>query len=349
MHRTSLPIKPIDTSKFYVIAVISNPVRYRVRYDLYRRFAKHVTDSGARLITVEAAFGNRPFEVTEANNPRHIQLRTNSEVWHKENMINIGISRLPSDWEQVAWVDADIAFVRPDWVQETVQQLQHYSVVQLWSMAHDMLPNGVSFRTYNSFCYCYNQSINMPYDAEVDNGPGVGGEVNNNGISAMRVPTGAAGEYMAGGSRPYWHSGYAWAARREAIDNLGGLIDWAVLGSGDHHMALALIGEVDRSVPAQIGQRYKDCLKRWEANAEAYIKRNIGYVEGTIFHFWHGAKSKRRYNDRWKIITKHNYDPDLDLKQDWQGLHQLTDNNFRLRDDLRFYLRGREEDSIDPE
>src|SRR5229473_1294403 len=103
--------------ELHIITAISNPCRYRTRYDLYRRFAKYVAESGARLTTVEAAFGERDFAITEPGRPDHVQLRTSHEIWHKENLINIGITRLPADWEYVAWVDADVAFARPDWVE----------------------------------------------------------------------------------------------------------------------------------------------------------------------------------------------------------------------------------------
>ncbi|WP_205249362.1 hypothetical protein, partial [Escherichia coli] len=91
------------------------PVRYKSRYDLYKKFEKYVKDSGAILYTTEMAFGDRPFEITEANNHQHIQVRSFHELWHKENMLILAIANLPADWEYVAWVDADIVFSRRDW------------------------------------------------------------------------------------------------------------------------------------------------------------------------------------------------------------------------------------------
>ena len=97
-----------------VVAVVSNPCRYRSRYDLYRAFERHMHASGVRLTTVELAFGERPWEVTEPDNPRHVRLRTAYELWHKENLINLGVQHLPRDWKYVAWIDADVSFARPD-------------------------------------------------------------------------------------------------------------------------------------------------------------------------------------------------------------------------------------------
>ncbi len=100
------------SGKLHVVTAISNPVRYRSRYRLYRQFAQHVADAGAELTTVEVAFGSRPFEVTDAGHSRHIQLRSREELWFKENALNIGISRLPADAEYTAVVDADFTFAR---------------------------------------------------------------------------------------------------------------------------------------------------------------------------------------------------------------------------------------------
>jgi hypothetical protein len=76
----------------------------------------------------------------------------------------------------------------------------------------------------------------------------------------------------------------------------------------------------------------------------------VGYIPGTLLHNFHGAKRNRFYLDRWKILTQNAYDPETDIKADWQGLWQLEDTDDRqikLRDEIRQYFRARNEDSID--
>ena len=150
-----------------------------------------------------------------------------------------------------------------------------------------------------------------------------------------------------GPSGSFAHPGYAWAARREALEHLGGIIDWAILGSGDHHMAMALVGDVEKTFPSQMHSRYAKKMLLWQERALKYLRKDIGFVDGTIAHFWHGKKKDRGYISRWDILTKNNFDPDLDLKRDTQGLYVLTDNNYKLRDGIRAYFRNRSEDSID--
>lgn len=307
-----------------VVAVISNPVRYRSRYDLYRQFERMVLDAGARLTTVELAYGDRPFEIV-GHDPRtaYHGLRTKHELWHKENLINLGISRLPHDWSRVAWIDADVQFSRSDWVQETLQQLEHYAVVQMWSHAQDLGPNHEPLQLHTSFAWDYLEGrcggLPDPY------APKPKDPVN------------------------HWHPGYAWAATREALEGLGQLIQFAILGAGDNHMARALVGRVEEGLHPQIGRVYRERLLRWQHRADRHIRRNLGAVPGTLLHYHHGPKVARGYWSRWKILVSTNFNPDTDIERDWQGVLHLTndhtDRGRRLRDGIRRYFRSRNEDS----
>src|ERR1019366_5490896 len=305
-----------------------NPVRFQSRYRLYRDFAKHMRHSGVDLYTVECAFGERPFEVTEAANPFHLQLRTQCEMWHKENLLNLMIARLPSDWQYVAWIDADVHFVRPDWPTETVQQLQHYDIVQLFAEAHDLRPNQQTFARYRSFASSFNQGI------PCQRGAGYYG-----GTPARADP----------GIAYYHHPGYAWAMRREAFDALGGLLDIAIVGEADWIMARAILGEAAEVLYPGISAGYGQAILEWQNRAVRHLRRNLGHVEGTLLHYWHGPKAKRNYWDRCRILADSQFDPERHLKRDWQGLYQLVDRgderSLVLRDGLRNYFRSRNEDA----
>jgi hypothetical protein len=130
---------------------------------------------------------------------------------------------------------------------------------------------------------------------------------------------------------------------------MGGLIDVAILGSSDHHMALALIGHYHDSIPKYMHSHYTKAIEGWEKNATQHIQHNIGYVPGIIKHYWHGKKKNRKYVQRWDILKNNNFDPFVDLKRDYQGLWQLAGNKPKLRDDIRKYFRQRSEDSNENE
>ena len=318
---------PLQPSQLHVISVVSNPVRYASRYRLYREFAERMRGTGVTHHMVELLFGDRPCEITHQASGNHIRVQSFEELWHKENLINIGIAALPADWEYVAWIDADVSFANPNWAIETVQQLQHHMVVQLFSHEIDLGPRSEPLQTNSGFAYMYHQNnCNPPQGA---------GYTPGYGKSKHSV---------------FWHPGFAWGARREAIDSLGQLIDFAVLGSADHHMAMALIGQVERSIRRAMPGPFHDQLLDWQDLAERHIQRDIGYVPGTILHNWHGRKADRQYVDRWQILVENQFNPVTDLKRDWQYLWQLrveSPRQRRMRDQIRAYFRQRCEDSID--
>lgn len=315
----------MDFSKFHVLTMVSNPVRYSSRYRLYHDFKEKIERAGLNLWTAEVAFGHRPFSVTQADDIHDLQLRTQHELWIKERALQLLVRKLTlvhQDWEYIAWLDADIEF--PNWQgenawwKETVQQLQHYKVVQLFETAADLGPSGKIIKTHQGFASRYIQGHSF------------------------------ANNYYENG-----HPGFAWAIRREAFEGTGGFIDWGVLGSGDRHMATGWVNQAEYSLNHKCSPAYWRKLLDWQALAERHVRRSMGFVPGTIMHHWHGKKKDRQYGDRWKILVDTQFDPDKDIKADAQGLWQLVDHgdvrSIEIRDKFMKYFRARNEDSIDME
>src|ERR1700733_9606346 len=74
----------------------------------------------------------------------YIGLHSGSELWLKENLVNVAAQHLTLkhfDWQNLAELDSDVHFLRPNWVGECIQQLQHYSVLQMFTQARDLGPN----------------------------------------------------------------------------------------------------------------------------------------------------------------------------------------------------------------
>lgn len=304
----------------YVLTVVYNSQRFRNRWKLYQDFAKMVAESGAILYTAEIAFGDRAFSVTEPDNPRHLQLRTKHEIWFKENALNLLVARLPLDWKYVAWVDADVMFVRDDWADETRHALQHCPLVQMWSNGVDLDSNHEIIQHHRSMAWCY--------------------------ISGDMAPEPDTSYPYAEGQVIYWHPGYAWACTRWAWNATGGLLDCAALGAADFHMGWGLIGRIEETIRPELSERYKTIIRLWANRADSAVKRNIGCVEGLVLHHWHGEKLNRGYKTRGQILIDTQYDPDRDLYRDWHGLWQLNPNSIELRDRIRTYFNARDEDAL---
>lgn len=315
----------------YVATTVYNAARSRTRWKLYDDFALHVEQAGAILYTVEVAFGDRDFVVTEAENPRHLQLRTWHELWLKEAATNLLIARLPRDWKYVAWIDPDCLFSRPDWADEARHLLQHYPLIQMWSQLHDMNSDHEVLRTLRSFM-----------------------DVHINGEIATTLPRSSYASAMGQTTKSVFGSpGLAWAARREAWDQMGGLIDYCIVGAGDWYFANIIMDTLDRVIGGRNDltapflrkvHEYQENFARakWE---ERPLLRNIGVMKGSVSHYWHGPRTTRQYGTRGKILTGNGFDPDRDLKRDWQGLYQLTDRVPKLRRDIQRYFANRKEDA----
>lgn len=119
----------------------------------------------------------------------------------------------------------------------------------------------------------------------------------------------------------------------------------AILGAGDHHMALGMVGRADQSMPGGIDPMYKRMVMNWQDLAMKHIVQNIGFIPFNIEHAWHGSKKLRRYIDRWTILTRNKFDPDRDVKLNSSGVIDLTGNKPQLKQDAWRYFQERHEDS----
>ena len=295
-------------NKLYVVTCVFNPEGYKSRYKLYNNFVEYLNKfHNVELWTVELIFEGQDFAVTNEKCPTHIQLKTNEVLWYKENLLNIGISKLPPQAKYIAWIDADIEFENEEWVKDTIVALNRHSFVQLFKEANDLGPDGEIVSHDKSFVYKW---INGTWDP-----------------------------------KKRGRSGLAWAATREALNNVGGLIDWGIVGSGDWFMAFSLTNQMaDSSLHTKSGGHSSASMKAWADKCTQYINKNVGYVDGTINHFWHGKKSDRGYNWRWKILSENEFNPLSDLEYHQNGLIKLKANKPKLLEDIKLYFQSRTED-----
>lgn len=300
---------PIDDT-LHVIAVISNPCNFAKRYILMTEFRERMErEPNVCLYIVELVYGDQPFVMTSSDHPRHLQLRSDTPLWHKENMINLGVRHLlPTGWRAFAWIDADLEFDSNTWASDTLRLLNGaFDVVQLFSHAVDMDAQGDSMRVFNSAGYM--NARNRPF---VGSGP------------------------------DQWHPGFAWAMTRRAFERLGGLYDLAILGSGDNLMMLSLIGQPLKGLHVKSSNDYKQSISDYARQMQTL---RFGYVPGVIRHYFHGSKKNRKYQERWLILVQHDYQPHLHMQYDEQGLLNPT-HSFpqELKDDILNYFMERNED-----
>ena len=293
--------------QLYVVLPYFNYCKFQRRRELFVEFVNEIHKTKGIRIVISECLGPAPLPKLPVW--KHLKFKTDNHVWIKENIINLAIGRLPDDWKYVAWIDADIRFLNQNWVQETIEELQDADIVQLFRSAVNLGPNGEALKTDKGFAYMAK------------------------GSGTVWTPTDRYG---------FWHPGYAWACTKYAWTHMDGLIDWAILGSGDRHMAMALIGRALGSAPGNINERYKKLLILFQA---AVKDMKLSWVDGTILHFWHGSIENRKYRERWLILTENSFDPIADIKYDKNGQIHLTGRGLRFEQYLFKYFLEREEDS----
>ena len=106
-----------------------------------------------------------------------------------------------------------------------------------------------------------------------------------------------------GGYAVYPHSGYAWAWTRRALDRIGGLFELGGMGSGDHHMALGLVGAADSSMPGGVGAGYRAAVKVWESRMVGEINGKLGVgARHDRAPVPRPPKTDRGYLSRWQMF-----------------------------------------------
>jgi hypothetical protein len=299
---------PLDTT-LHVITVLSNPCQYARRYILAREFISRMErEDNIILYVVELAYGKDKFYVTDPKNKRHLQLRGEVPLWHKENMINLGVERLlPASWKAFAWIDADVEFENTAWASDALKVLNgSRDVIQLFSHAIDMDKKKNAMSIFPSFGF------------QLSKGVAYGGT----GINM-------------------WHPGFAWACTRKAYERMGGLYDKGILGAGDHAMSFSFIGNCEGSCNPGATEEYKQTLREFEKRCAGV---RLGYVPGVIRHHFHGAKKNRQYSERWKILVSNGYSPQLHITKKNGLLVPTAACPPEMLEGILTYFRERNED-----
>jgi len=301
---------PIE-EKLNVIIVISNPCLYAKRYILCKEFIKRFEEEeeNVELFIVELIYDNQKFIITDKNNKNHLQIKTEVPLWHKENMINLGVKYLlPKDYKAFAWIDADIEFENNTWALDTLKILNGCKdVVQLFSHCIDLSSKNTNLNIFNSFGY----------------------SVCNNKKYTMQLAD-------------FWHPGYAWAITRKAYEKIGGLYDKGILGSSDSIMAMSFINNCNYNLNIKYHSDYIDSMLLFQDKAK-FLR--IGYIPGIIKHNYHGSKKNRKYTERWQILIKHQFSPIKHLTyNDYGLLIPTTDFTNEFKDDILNYFKERKED-----
>jgi hypothetical protein len=147
-----------------IITVYYNFANYKSRYESSLKCIQYLNQiPNINLYIIELAYCDQQYVLTDKNNKNHLQLRCNHPLWHKENLINIGITKLlPKDWEYVAWIDCNVHFENSDFVKKTLNKLQEYDFVQMFSTLKCIEYNSEKYTEYGSLMYYVSKNEYSP-------------------------------------------------------------------------------------------------------------------------------------------------------------------------------------------
>ena len=295
------------------ITVYFNPSKYHRRYTNYKAFRKSSKAQGLNLITVELALNKQPFVLsskTGLDAEKMIQVRSNSILWHKEQLINIGLKHLPKDCDYVAWLDCDLIFTNKNWVKDTSNKLKKHTLVQPFESV--VLMNAD------------NKSVQSKWIAYANHSKKVGKD--------ERGRT--------------W--GYGWACRKDYILKCKGFFPYNIIGGGDTVQKSAF--GLGPRVGAGGGNRYSrphlnEIKKYGRSVKKLSSSKDISSTKGMVKHLWHGDSNSRQYGRRHEILKRHNFNPSKHIiKNKYDCLEWSKNVPKGLRRDVQIYFNKRNED-----
>jgi glycosyltransferase involved in cell wall biosynthesis len=290
----------------WVISCYYNPLRFESRARNFEIFYRQLLDSNVPFLIVECAFGNEKFTLPERRNI--IKVRAQDVLWQKERLLNLAERLLPPGAKYVIWLDADVLFANCRWIPETVEVLQNEMICQPFARCvrlapGQMQPDASNREIWESFAFVRKTDAEKAASTNFD---------------------------------LHGHTGFAWAARREIFSETG-LYDRAIAGTADHLMAHAAAGQIEHACieRAFFNDSIKAHFNRWGKKFFAVVGGKLGFVEGDIYHLWHGELKNRRYLERTQELSRLNFNPSTDLIVNRHNLYEFVAE----RDDLRFWMR----------
>ena len=200
-----------DEEVLYIILIVNNASKNPEKVTQYYAMKSYLENfQEIAIITIECSFLSLPFMLTEPYfEPYNIQIRTESPLNLKYNLINIAISKMPNNFRNICWIDTNIQFLNDDWVKETILALKKFSVVKLYD------------------------EVNLAYKNQED----VIEEKKHQRTSFMNNKSPKTNKSLGNPQ-----IGNAWAFKRDFVEKTFGLLDFCIIDEADEFINYCLEG-----------------------------------------------------------------------------------------------------------
>jgi hypothetical protein len=310
-----------SVESLWAITSYFNPMSYQRRRANYRLFRERLN---VPLVTVELAYG-RDFELSDGDADILVQLRARDILWQKERLLNLALGALPNHCRNVVSVDCDIVFETDDWPEHLSRLLRHSIILQPFSHMYSLPPDWVPGEFWPSAGVSSHTSATFAIGS---------------GVPAANC----IGEIMPRDGSYTYARGFAWAARRELLDQHG-FYDACIIGNGDRAMAAAIYGCYDAVMNFQcMNDRQRARYLAWAEPFHQTVGNAAGWMNGNIYHLWHGEMQDRGYQARHENLARFKFDPFEDIAVDDSGCWRWNTDKPLLHDYVKGYFASRKED-----
>ena len=298
-----------DMDEICVIIPYFNPSKYLALFRNYQICTSDLKNNKVEYLTIELSFDG---EYDIPTSEPVIQLRSDSIMWQKERLINFGVSQLPSQYTKFAWVDCDVLFESPDWLEQAKKKLDEVDIIQLFKRVF-YLPNGD--KSYQGRHQIMVQGVIWQ------------NRTHRNWLERRREKL-----------LPFSSPGFAWAANRASFEN--GLYDKNIIGSGDTFIVDSILGSWNiHGFASKFTDAMKADMAIWLSGQKSLT---YDYIPQSIYHLHHGSLKNRQYMDRHNLVLDNDFDPSLDIEiknnvfewaSDKPNLHSGIINYFNERNE----------------
>jgi len=136
--------------------------------------------------------------------------------------------------------------------------------------------------------------------------------------------------------------GLCWAARKDILEKIGGLLDFSIMGAGDKYMAYSFANILEMCYILVDGT-YKDAIMEWQKRVASIIQGKIDYVGGKVYHYWHGSKQNKQYVQREIMLKEYGFDPKRDCMKSKEGLYEFVKGTEKLQEKIMEFFAYRKE------
>ena len=299
-----------------IVACYFNPEKNPYRLIAFNKFYDSIKHLNHRI--VECVIGDDKPELDHTN-PNFSLVHTQTTLWHKETLLNGLIKKLPASFKYVMWVDADVLFTNKRWLVDAVEQLQKNRIVQLFEycvhLEKDQFEPDFNLHEAKDLMRCE---------------PPVRHPRLWRSFAANYVTTNYSDDHNYD---KHGHVGFAWGAQRSLLEEMP-LYDKALVGGADHIIAHAAAGHLCHNCITKSFTEDIDAVNEWSKLFFKRTKGKLGYVEGDLYHIWHGTLESRQYLKRIKEFTPI---AKTISKKDKNGLYVTEDDTY-----VKNYFKHRE-------